>query len=173
MLKVELRNQRLSDAKRFYEILDNDNFLYFGVRPCSIEKEKEYLKRNKEKRKNNFEHNYTILYNKKVVGGIGFKVNQHRKHIGEIGYFIDEEFWNKGIATKAVKLIEDIGFKKLGFKRIEIVMNPKNKGSEKVAIKAKYKKEGLLKSVIYSGKINEYEDVLMYAKVKLQLNIYK
>lgn len=164
--EVEMRYQRLSDAKRFYQILNNDKFIYFGIRPKTIEEEKEFLKKNKDKIKNNFEHNFTILYNKIIVGGCGIKINQHRKFIGEIGYFIDEKFWNKGIATIAVEIIERIGFEKLGLKRIEILMNPKNKASEKVAIKAGYKKEGKMSKVIFSSKFNNYDDAYLYAKVK-------
>jgi [ribosomal protein S5]-alanine N-acetyltransferase len=164
--KIEVRNQKLSDAKRFYEILDNDKFIYFGVRPKSIEEEKEFLKKNKDKIKNNFEHNYTILFENKVIGAIGIKINQHRKYIGEIGYFVDENFWGKGIATKAVKIIEKIGFNQLGLKRIEILMNPRNKASEKVAIKTGYNKEGKMIKTVYSFRNKKYEDVLLYAKVK-------
>jgi RimJ/RimL family protein N-acetyltransferase len=40
--------------------------------------------------------------------------------MGELGYFVDEKYWGKGIATEAVKLAEKIGFGKLGLKRIEI-----------------------------------------------------
>jgi len=64
------------------------------------------------------------------------------KFIGEIGYFLDEAYWGRRITTRAVKILEKIGFKKLNLKRIEILMHPKNVASEKVAIKCGYKKEG-------------------------------
>ncbi len=162
--KIELRNQRVSDAKRFFEILNNPNFKYFHVRPKDIESEKEFLLKNAEKRKNNLEYNYAILFNGKLVGGCGIKINQHRNFIGEIGYFIDERYWGKGIATKAVKILEKTGFKKFGLKRIEILMDPRNIGSEKVAIKCGYKKEGTMKKTI--RKENKFSDAHLYAKVK-------
>ncbi len=81
-----------------------------------------------------------------MVGGCGIKIDQHRTFIGEIGYFLDEEYWGKGIVTKAVKILEKIGFQKLGLKRIEVLMDPRNIGSEKVAIKCGYKKEGTMKN---------------------------
>ena len=56
--KVELRYQRISDAKRFFDILNNPNFQYFKVCPENIEAEKEFLRLNSEKRKNNKEFNY-------------------------------------------------------------------------------------------------------------------
>ena len=66
------------------------------------------------------------LYNNYIIGGCGIKINQHRNFIGEIGYFLDEKFWGKGFATKAVKILEKEGFKKLNLKRIEILIHPKN-----------------------------------------------
>ncbi len=161
-IKIELRNQRISDAKRFFEILNNPNFKYF-VCPKDIEAEKEFLRQNAKNRKNNLVYNYAILYNNKLVGGCGIKIDQHRNFIGEIGYFLDEAFWGKGIVTKAVKILEKIGFQKLGLKRIEIIMNPRNLGSEKVAIKCGYKKEGTMKKAMKNG--DKFFDAHLYAKV--------
>ncbi|MDP2944244.1 MAG: GNAT family N-acetyltransferase [bacterium] len=163
MPKVSIRYQQVKDARRFFDILTNPNFIYFRKNVKSVADQKKWLKKNPAKRKNNIEWNYTILYENKVVGGIGFKINQHRKHIGEIGYFIDEEYWGRGIAVKAVKLAEKEGFKKIGLSRIEVLMRPENKASEKVAIKSGYTKEGLLRKYVkdIKGKIH---NVWLYAK---------
>lgn len=162
--KIELRNQRVSDAKRLFEILNNPNFTYFKICPKDVEAEKDFLRQNTKKRKNNIAYNYAILFNDKVVGGCGIKINQHRTFIGEIGYFLDEKYWGKGVTTKAVKILEKIGFEKLGLNRIEILMDPRNIASEKVAIKCGYKKEGTMRKVIKDG--NEFSDAYLYAKVK-------
>ena len=162
--RIELRNQRVSDAKRFFEILNNPNFKYFHVCPKDVESEKEFLRQNIQKRKNKVEYNYAILFNGRLVGGCGIRIDQHRTFIGEIGYFLDEEYWSKGIVTKAVKILEKIGFQKFGLKRIEIKMDPLNIGSEKVAIKCGYKKEGTMKKSIRNG--DTFSDAHLYAKVK-------
>lgn len=164
MPKIKLRLQKVSDAKKFYEILNNDNFVYFPARPKSVAAEKEFLKNNIKRRKDNTDWNYTIIYGKEVVGGIGVKINFHRKYIGEIGYFIDENYWGKGIASRAVKLVEAICFKKLKLKRIEIVMLPANIASEKVAIKNGYLKEGRMRKAV-KGRGGEMKDCYLYAKV--------
>lgn len=163
MPKVELRNQRVSDAKRFYEMLNNPNFTYFDVCPKSIEAEREFLRLNARKRRDNIEFNYGILYGGKLIGACGLKIDQQRKFIGEIGYFVDEAYWGKSIATKAVKILEKIAFKK-GLIRIEVIMDTRNKGSEKVAIKCGYKKEGRMKKSITSK--DGIVDSFLYAKVK-------
>lgn len=164
MPKLEIMPQRISDAKKFYVILNNPNFKYFTVKPKSVNEEIKFLKGNAEKRRKNIAHNYTIVYGNEIVGGIGIKIDQHRKHLGELGYFLDEKHWDKGIMTKAVKIVEKIGFTKLKIKRMEILMLLKNIGSRKVAIKSGYKKEGIAKKKLpHNGK---FLDCYVYAKTK-------
>ena len=52
--------------------------------------------------------NFAIEYNHQVAGSIGILIKEdvYRKSI-EIGYFIGEPFWSKGIATQAVGLLMD------------------------------------------------------------------
>ena len=161
--KVTLRNQRVSDAKRFFQILSNPNFIYFPAKPKSIEDEEIFLRQNKQKRKNKTEFNYAIIYKKTLVGAIGIRIDQFRPYIGELGYFVDEKYWGKGIASEAVKLAEKIGFGKLGLKRIEIMMIKRNKASENVAAKCGYKKEGIVRKKLLLS--NQYCDGYLYAKV--------
>jgi len=162
--KVKIRFQNISDAKRFYEILNNPSFNFFSAHPKSVKDEVKWLKKSVKKKKENFEHNFTILYGKNVVGGIGVKINQHRKWIGEIGYFLDEIYWGKGITSIAVSLLEKYCFKELKLHRIEIIMSPKNKASERVAIKNKYKKEGLMNSIV-TNRDKKWGDCFMYSKI--------
>ena len=164
MPKIKIRLQKLGDAKRFYEILNNSNFIYFGAQPKTLTAEKKWLKESIKRRKDNIDLGYTILYGKDIAGGIGVKINVHRKYVGELGYFIDEKYWGKGIASTAVKLVENVCFKKLKLVRIEIVMQPANTASEKVAIKNGYKKEGLMKKAV-RNKEGKMKDVYLYAKV--------
>ena len=163
MNKISIRDQKIKDARRFFDILNNPNFLYF-LKVKTISDQIDFLKKNKLKRKNNLEYNYTILYGDEIVGGIGCKINQFRKYIGEIGYFVDEKYWGQGIASEAVKLIEQEGLKKLGLSRIEILMVQGNKASQRVAIKNGYHKEGLLKKYIFDDRSGEKQDGWLYAK---------
>jgi ribosomal-protein-alanine N-acetyltransferase len=164
MPKVTIRPQRVSDAKRFFEILCSPHFKYFSTKAKSIEDERKWLAKNPERAKKNIEHNFAVLYDGYLVGGIGVKIDQHRKHIGEIGYFIDHEYWGRGIATAAVKQLEKMCFGRLGLKRVTIIMHPKNRGSERVAIKAGYGKEGKMRNAVEQK--GKYLDANLYAKIK-------
>lgn len=164
MPKVKIQPQRVSDAKRFYEILKNPNFTFLRTKVGSVADEVKFLRKNTKKRRKNIEYNYTIIFDENIVGGCGIKINQNRKFIGEIGYFVDEEYWGKGIAVRAVKKLEKLGFQKLKLKRIEIIMDVRHKASEKVAIKRRYKKEGVMRKAIENS--GRYFDAYLYAKTK-------
>ncbi len=47
-MKIEIRNQRVSDAKRFFEILNNPSFKHFDAYPKSVEEEREFLRKKKK-----------------------------------------------------------------------------------------------------------------------------
>ena len=160
---ITLRLQQIRDAQRFFEILNNPNFLYFGSQPDSIEAEIAWLEGNDKRFREHQECNYTILKGEEIVGGIGVKINQHRSFIGEIGYFIDEAYWGQGIATEAVRLLEEICNRELRMTRFELLMLPENIGSEKVAIKSGYSKEGILKKALVH-KDGSKRDCYLYAK---------
>jgi [ribosomal protein S5]-alanine N-acetyltransferase len=82
----------------------------------------------------------------------------------EIGYWIGEPFWNKGIATRAVKLITEYGLNQLDFIRIHAGIFEYNLRSMKVLEKNGYEKDGIFKkSVFKNGKI---WDEHRYSKIK-------
>lgn len=166
MSTIQIRLQEIGDARRFYEILSNPNFIYFSANPKSVEDEENWLRASIRDMANGLQYSYSILLDGEVCGGIGVRIDGTRKHIGEIGYFVEEKHWGRGIAAEAVRLLEQKCFNELKLSRIEILMQPENAASEKVAVKAGYVKEGLLRKVVedkeHSGKMH---DVLLYAKV--------
>ena len=162
--KISIRYQQVGDARRFFEILNSPNFHYFPAKPKTIKEEREFLRKNGEWRRSGEQLNYSILMNRKVVGATGIHIESRRRHCAEIGYFVDEAYWGRGIACEAVRQLEEIAFKELGVVRIEINMVKKNKASERVAIKCGYRKEGIgRKKLPLCG---EYVDCYVYSKVR-------
>ena len=53
----------------------------------------------------------------------------------EIGYRMMPEFWGKGIATEAAKVLLDYGFEQVGLKRIVGITRPDNIASQRVLLK--------------------------------------
>ena len=70
----------------------------------------------------------------------------------EIGYWLGEQFWGKGIMTKAVELMTEYGFGKLKLVRIYTGIFEYNITSMKVLEKNGYVKEGIFKKAIYKNR---------------------
>lgn len=162
-MKIKLRKTLISDAKRYYEILNHPDFLYWPIKPESIKAEKEFLRGVKKRMQKGTEFTFAVTANGKHVGGAGLTMNPMYPYKCEIGYFIDRKYWNKGIATEAVKLLEQYIAENMNVVRIEIVMAKENIPCCQVAIKAGYKKEGLMKKYLKIG--DTYHDSCLYAKI--------
>jgi len=84
----------------------------------------------------------------------------------EIGYFLGEPFWNKGIATIAVKLITDYGFYTLGLARIHTGIYEYNPASMRVLEKCGYQREGVFRKSVF--KMGRLWDEVRYARISVQ-----
>jgi RimJ/RimL family protein N-acetyltransferase len=79
-------------------------------------------------------------------------------NIAELGYWVGEPFWNKGIATEAVKAVLKFGFEKLGLTIIFATCHEENKASGTVLLNNGMLKKSITGHVIeYSLKKQEYE----------------
>jgi ribosomal-protein-alanine N-acetyltransferase len=161
---ISIRYQQVGDARRFFEILNSPNFIYFPAMPKTIEAEREFLRKNAALRRSGEQFNYSILMNGLVIGATGLHIDSHRTYCGEIGYFVDEAYWGRGIACEAVRQLEQIAFTELGIVRIEINMLKKNKASEQVAVKCGYRKEGISRKKLPLN--GEYLDCYVYSKTQ-------
>ncbi len=107
---------------------------------------------------------FAIDYQDEYVGNIGLMQGQDvYSKSAEIGYFIGEPYWNKGIATIAVNLICDYGFKRLDVVRIHTGIFECNTASQHVLEKCGFKKEGVFKNAICKN--NKIWNEIRYAKV--------
>ncbi len=98
------------------------------------------------------------------VGNIGLLAGEDvYRRSAELGYFIGEEYWNKGIATKAIKLITDFGLSKLDFVRIHAGIFEYNISSQRVMEKCGYIKEGIFKKAVF--KQGKLWDEIRYARI--------
>ncbi len=98
---------------------------------------------------------FAIAYEGQLCGVTGLVPQSDvYKKTAEIGYWLGEPYWNKGIATRAVKLLTDYGFNQLEFVRIYAGIFEYNTASMKVLTKNRYSEDGIFKNAIFkNGKI--------------------
>ncbi|MCD6012165.1 MAG: family N-acetyltransferase [Flavipsychrobacter sp.] len=67
------------------------------------------------------------------IGEIGLHMDSNNG-TAQLGYWVGERFWNKGIATEAVKKVLEFGFTKLELNRIFATCHVDNPASGKVLL---------------------------------------
>ncbi len=82
----------------------------------------------------------------------------------EIGYWLDQKYWHKGIMSNAVKEFCSFIFENFDINRISANIISENIGSRKVLEKNGFKFEGIHKKKIY--KDNRYMDEVTYALLR-------
>ncbi|WP_242057473.1 GNAT family N-acetyltransferase [Halobacillus yeomjeoni] len=97
----------------------------------------------------------------KVIGVVAFIDWSNKHKCIELGYFLSEEYWGRGIATEALQELVRYGFKELNLNRIEGRSDTDNFGSQKVMKKLGMKYEGTLrKNEFIKG---EFRDTEVYS----------
>jgi RimJ/RimL family protein N-acetyltransferase len=83
----------------------------------------------------------------------------------EIAYWCRKKCQKKGYITEAVKALTSLAFKKLGAKRVEILIDTKNLKSNSIPKRLKFELEGLVKNHSRNpqGKLRH---LLIYSKTK-------
>ncbi len=111
------------------------------------------------------ETQFAIANLSEAIGGIGLTVqNDVYRLSAEMGYWLAEPFWGKGIATMAVRAFTQYAFSSYGLVRVFATVFEWNKASARVLEKAGFTLEARLrKNVIKNGQII---DTLLYAKLK-------
>ena len=100
-----------------------------------------------------------------AVGGIGIELHSDVERVSaEIGYWLGEELWGRGIVTEALIAVTAEGFKRFDITRLYAVPFSDHAASVRVLEKAGYIREGHLRqSAIKDGQIR---DQLLFAAYK-------
>lgn len=163
-----IREWRLEDKNDLATMLNNKNILN-NLRdglpyPYTINDAEEYITAmlSADKTKT---FAFAIVVNDIVVGSIGvFRCDNIHSLTAEMGYYIGEPYWGKGLGTSAVKQICKFIFEHTNIIRIFAEPFAYNIASCRVLEKAGFQLEGILHSnAIKNGKIL---DMKMYALIK-------
>jgi len=113
--------------------------------------------------------NFGIAIDDQIVGGIGLAVNPSGvaacAHSAEIGYWLGETFWGRGIVTEALNAVSEWAFRELNLVRLCAHVFARNAASVRVLEKTGYAFEGRL--LAHYFRESEFIDGLLYAKVRL------
>jgi RimJ/RimL family protein N-acetyltransferase len=162
-MKIKLRPWNIEDAESLVENANNfeiarfmsDAFPY----PYTIENAKNFIA---FATKDEPIHIFAIEIDGKAVGGIGIhpQVDIMKKN-AELGYWLGEKYWGKGIISKAIREIIPWAFNTYDITRIYARPFGSNMVSQKVLEKAGFVLEARIKENIFKNGV--YLDELIYA----------
>ena len=111
---------------------------------------------------------FAITVDEKLVGSIGiFRQGNIHRQTAELGYYIAEDYWGRGIMTEAVRQICRYVFAKSDIIRIYAEPFAYNAASCRVLEKAGFQYEGTLRS--NAVKNGEIIDMKMYSLLKTEI----
>ena len=138
---ITLRPWKESDAQDLYNLAKSPNIGPMAGWPPhkSVEESLNVIKTIFSKKET-----YAIISKGKIVGCVGLLFYPNCNHdwgkdSAEIGYWVGEEFQNKGIATKASKILVERAFKELNVNAIYGTYDLDNVKSKRVLEKLGFK----------------------------------
>jgi ribosomal-protein-alanine N-acetyltransferase len=161
-----LRDWREDDAPGILKYANNHDIsknLRDGFpHPYRLSDAEEFLSKVRQQDPRTF---FAITMEPEVIGGIGLgkKEDVHR-YTAEIGFWLAEPFWGKGIMTEAVKIFTEFSFDRFNLRRIFAEPYTTNPASARVLEKAGYRLEGIMRANVF--KAGKVLDQYLYARVK-------
>lgn len=108
--------------------------------------------------------NFAIEVAGEAGGGLGFVAGSDvERFSAEVGYWLGETLWNRGIASEALELFTRYAFADLGLLRIYALPLADNGASIRVLEKAGFAREGTLRAGCV--KYGEARDQVLFARI--------
>jgi RimJ/RimL family protein N-acetyltransferase len=167
-MQISIRRLTIEDAPDLAKAINNKNILdnlRDGIPYPYTEKDAEEFINITLAATKDSQYVFAITYDGKVVGNIGvFRKDNVHRFTAELGYYIGEPYWGKGIMTEAVKQICDYVFEHTDIVRIFAQPYALNTASCRVLEKAGFQFEGVLRQNVIKNE--QILDMKLYAKIK-------
>lgn len=139
-------------------------YMVLGLRPANREKlEADYLKMIDDETQINF----AIIdkENEKHIGNAGLYLINWIGRTAEFRIIIGEkDYWGKGVAQEAIKLVLVYAFEKLNLEKVWLGVHDKNERARKAYLKAGFIEEGVLRRTWFRN--NEYYNDIRMGMLK-------
>jgi RimJ/RimL family protein N-acetyltransferase len=89
-------------------------------------------------------HQFAIAEYDRPIGSIGIRIDDQKN--GHISFWCAREARGRGVATQALRMLCEYALAMLGAERLELVADPDNRASQRVAEKVGFRPEGVLRS---------------------------
>ncbi len=111
------------------------------------------------------EVNFAIASPNEAIGAVGLRILEDvYRRSAEIGYWLGEPFWDRGITTLALRALSDWAFERFDIVRLQAAVFEWNAASARVLEKAGYEFEARMRQSV--TKDGQTIDQLLYARLR-------
>ena len=104
-----------------------------------------------------------------TVGSIGVNWKRPDDGVAEVGYWVAPEARGHGVCTRALKLAAHWALQERGMERLQLRADEQNPASRRVAEKAGFTQEGILRSSHFNPRLGRRVDFVMYSLLRSEL----
>jgi RimJ/RimL family protein N-acetyltransferase len=158
---VTLRPWRESDIPAIVEACQDQEIPRWTTVPSPYDEQhaREFVAHGVQGRDDDVQFAIVDAESDELLGSIGFF--QPQEGVGEVGYWVAASARGRGAAVRAVRLVVGWALRARELRRIQIHTLPGNRASERVAEKAGFTREGVLRSyAVMNGRVT---DITMFS----------
>jgi RimJ/RimL family protein N-acetyltransferase len=104
----------------------------------------------------------------RLIGAVGLEIYEEDEK-GELGYWVSEDFWGRGVATEAARALVGFGFDVLCLHKVVAYHMVRNPASGRVLEKIGMQQEGIFRDHV--KKWDQFEDVAAYGILASDLDL--
>jgi RimJ/RimL family protein N-acetyltransferase len=162
---VDALVRRINDA-------DVARFLDMVPQPYGIDDARAFLAQCEESWRTGSSSTFAVLVGggDGPVGGLGVRWDQLDAGVAEVGYWVGGDSRRRGVATAAVRVAAGWAFEAApGLERLELRAAVDNPASNRVAEKAGFTREGVLRSQRFNARLGRRVDFVMWSLLREEL----
>ncbi len=166
---IDLQLLSLEDADEIFALIEKNrvylrSWMPWLDRTKTVSDFRNYVEKTLTQHEKKELYQWTIRYNGKIVGMIGYHVIDYLNRHVNIGYWLSEDFQGKGIMTTSCKLIIDFAFTRLGLNKVCVRCATGNDKSCAIPKRLGFTHEGILREDEWL--YNHYVDLNVYSLLK-------
>ncbi len=140
--------------------------------PYTKESAVSWISTHEENRRSRTSYDFAVTDKEtgKLYGAISLYMRVRNSPTAEMGYWIGEQYWNRGFATEAARAMIEYAFSELWLHRVFSRHYGSNIASGRVMQKAGMKEEGVMRDHLFVN--GRYEDSVIYGIVSMDYDTY-
>ncbi|MDO8459585.1 MAG: GNAT family protein [Nanoarchaeota archaeon] len=171
--RLVIRDLEMKDVNYLVDGCNNLNvsrYLALVPYPYSEKSAKDFIKtcvkESKEKPRTKYNFGIELKEENRIVGSVGLSKVDYFQGTATVGYWINEDYWRRGIMSEALEAVINFAFRKLKLRRINVKAFSENKASNSLIKKAGFVYEGTCRKSVKDKALGKIHDNHIYGMLK-------